>query len=64
MISDPDRTDQLARARELRQRGESARRRDDATARLCYTAELTNLSHWHTPFQGMALLPTLCVKSR
>ena len=36
MISDPDRTDQLARARELKQRGESARRRDGATARLCY----------------------------
>jgi tetratricopeptide (TPR) repeat protein len=36
MISDPGRTDQLARGRELRQRGESARRRDNATARLCY----------------------------
>jgi tetratricopeptide (TPR) repeat protein len=36
MISDPDRTDQLVRARELKQRGESARRRNDVTARLCY----------------------------
>jgi tetratricopeptide (TPR) repeat protein len=36
MISDPDRTAQLVRARELRQRGESARRTDDVTARLSY----------------------------
>jgi tetratricopeptide (TPR) repeat protein len=36
MVSDADRTDRLARAQELRLRGESARRRDAAMARLCY----------------------------
>jgi tetratricopeptide (TPR) repeat protein len=36
MESDADRTDKLARAQELRLRGESARRRDGAMARLCY----------------------------
>jgi tetratricopeptide (TPR) repeat protein len=36
MESDADRTDRLARAQELRLRGESARRRDGAMARLCY----------------------------
>jgi tetratricopeptide (TPR) repeat protein len=36
MISDADGTDRLARAQELRIRGESARRRDDAMARQCY----------------------------
>jgi tetratricopeptide (TPR) repeat protein len=35
-MSDTDRMDRLARAQELRQRGESARRRDAATARSCY----------------------------
>jgi hypothetical protein len=36
MESDANRTDRLARAQELRRRGESARRRDGATARQCY----------------------------
>jgi len=36
MASDENRTDQLARAQELRIRGESARRRDGATARQSY----------------------------
>ena len=36
MISDENRMDRLARAQELRLRGESARRRDGAMARLCY----------------------------
>ena len=35
-MSDTNRMDRLARAQELRQRGESARRRDPATARRCY----------------------------
>jgi len=35
-MSDTDRLDRLAHAQELRQRGESARRRDAATARGCY----------------------------
>jgi tetratricopeptide (TPR) repeat protein len=35
-MSDTNRTEQLARAQELRQRGESARRRDGAMARSCY----------------------------
>ena len=36
MVSDESRMDRLARAQELRRRGESARRRDGAMARLCY----------------------------
>ena len=36
MVSDQDRTDRLARAQELRRRGELARRKDGAMARLCY----------------------------
>jgi tetratricopeptide (TPR) repeat protein len=36
MVSDADRVDRLARAQELRLRGESARRRDGSMARLCY----------------------------
>lgn len=36
MLSDANRMDQIARAQELRLRGESARRRDGAMARLCY----------------------------
>jgi tetratricopeptide (TPR) repeat protein len=36
MVSDANRMDQIARAQELRLRGESARRRDGAMARLCY----------------------------
>jgi tetratricopeptide (TPR) repeat protein len=36
LVSDANRKDRLARAQELRQRGESARRRDGAMARLCY----------------------------
>ena len=36
MTSDPNRTEQLARARDIKQRGESARRKDGATARQCY----------------------------
>ena len=36
MTSEPNRTDQLARAQEIKQRGESARRKDSATARQCY----------------------------
>lgn len=36
MLADPNPMDQLARAHELRRRGESARRRDAAMARLCY----------------------------
>ena len=35
-MSDTDRLDRLAHAQELRQSGESARRRDAATARGCY----------------------------
>ena len=35
-MCDTNREDRLVRARELRQRGESARRRDPATARRCY----------------------------
>jgi tetratricopeptide (TPR) repeat protein len=36
MASDANRKDRLARAQELKLRGESARRRDGAMARLCY----------------------------
>ena len=36
MISDQNRMDRVARAQELRRRGESARRTDAAMARLCY----------------------------
>ena len=36
MISDQDRMDRLARARELKRRGELARQNDGAMARLCY----------------------------
>jgi len=36
MSVDANRADRLARAQELRLRGESARRRDGAMARLCY----------------------------
>jgi tetratricopeptide (TPR) repeat protein len=36
MVADQDPMDQLARAHELRRRGESARRRDGAMSRLCY----------------------------
>ncbi len=36
MVSEGDRMDVLARAQELRRRGEAARRRDRALARLCY----------------------------
>jgi hypothetical protein len=36
MMSDSDRMGRLARAQKLRQRGESARHRDDAMARRCY----------------------------
>ena len=36
MASDADRMDRLARAQELRLRGESARHRDAPMARLCY----------------------------
>ena len=36
MTSDADRLEQLGRARELRQRGEAARRSDDSMARKCY----------------------------
>ena len=36
MLSDQDRMDRVARAQELRRRGESARPRDGAMARLCY----------------------------
>jgi tetratricopeptide (TPR) repeat protein len=36
MVSDANRMDRLARAQELRLRGESARRRDAPMARLCY----------------------------
>src|SRR5215510_3098836 len=36
MVSDQDRMDRLARAQELRRRGESARPKDGAMARLCY----------------------------
>jgi tetratricopeptide (TPR) repeat protein len=36
MVSDGNRMDRLARAQELRLRGELARRRDGAMARLCY----------------------------
>jgi tetratricopeptide (TPR) repeat protein len=36
MTSDEDRLQQLGRARELRQRGEAARRSDGAMARKCY----------------------------
>lgn len=36
MLADPNPMDPLARAHELRRRGESARRRDAAMARLCY----------------------------
>lgn len=36
MISDANRMDRLARAQELKLRGESSRRRDDALARRCY----------------------------
>jgi tetratricopeptide (TPR) repeat protein len=36
MISDQDRMDRLARAQELRRRGELARQKDGAMARLCY----------------------------
>jgi len=36
MVSDQNRMDRLARAQELRRRGESARRTDAAMARLCY----------------------------
>ncbi|HEY2118477.1 MAG TPA: hypothetical protein VGH37_04770 [Candidatus Acidoferrum sp.] len=36
MLSDADRSAQLGRAQDLRKRGESARRRDGATARQCY----------------------------
>jgi tetratricopeptide (TPR) repeat protein len=35
-MSDTNRSDWLVRARELRQRGESARRHDGATAQSCY----------------------------
>jgi tetratricopeptide (TPR) repeat protein len=36
MVSDQNRMDRLARAQELRRRGESARGKDGAMARLCY----------------------------
>src|SRR5580765_2754074 len=36
MVSDQDRMDRLARAQELKRRGESARRSDGPMARLCY----------------------------
>ena len=36
MLADPNPMDLLSRAHELRRRGESARRRDAAMARLCY----------------------------
>ena len=36
MMCDSNRLERLARAQELRQRGESARRRDGAMARRCY----------------------------
>ena len=36
MVSEQNPMDELARAHELRRRGESARRRDGAMARLCY----------------------------
>jgi hypothetical protein len=36
MVSDHNRMDRLARAQELRRRGESARHTDGAMARLCY----------------------------
>jgi tetratricopeptide (TPR) repeat protein len=36
MSSEANRQERLARARELRQRGESARRRDGASAQKCY----------------------------
>lgn len=36
MTGDANRADRLARAQELRLRGEAARRRDGAMARLCY----------------------------
>ena len=36
MVSDQNQSDPLARAQELRLRGESARRKDGAMARLCY----------------------------
>ena len=36
MHSDHNRTDQLARAQELKRRGELARRSDAPMARLCY----------------------------
>jgi len=36
MVSDAGQSDALARGQELRRRGESARRRDGAMARLCY----------------------------
>jgi tetratricopeptide (TPR) repeat protein len=36
MVSDQNQSDPIARAQELRRRGESARRKDGAMARLCY----------------------------
>jgi tetratricopeptide (TPR) repeat protein len=41
MASDENRMDRLAHAQELRLRGESARRRDGAMARLCYEEAVT-----------------------
>lgn len=36
MVPDPTQSEKLARAQDLKSRGESARRRDNPTARLCY----------------------------
>jgi hypothetical protein len=41
MVLDPNRIDKLASAQELKLRGESARRRDAAMARLCYEEAVT-----------------------
>lgn len=41
MTSDTNRMDHISRAQELKLRGESARRRDSAMARLCYEEAVT-----------------------
>ena len=47
--SDQDRMDRMARAQELKRRGESARRRDGAMARLCYEEAVVALREVDEP---------------
>ena len=49
MAWDTNSTDQLARARKLRKTGESARRRDGATAQKCYEESVALLRQLEEP---------------